>query len=106
MFDFRVNPARRARAGGPCHHQPGCQCRRPTIGRALVTAVALQLVMGLAVIATGATAVGLVACGAMAMCTWLYAVAEVISYYRVGLPNPEPARVGQARGVGAHHRHH
>lgn len=76
--------------GSPCHHQSGCSCRRPYIGRALVTSVALELVMGLAAIVSGATLIGVVACAAMAFGMWAFAVSEIVAFYRIGLPEPEP----------------
>ena len=100
MIDLRGKPSRRVVSSGPCAHQIGCQCRRPVIGRALVHAVGVQLLMGMVAIASGATTIGVVACGAMAACTWLFAVAEIIAFYRVGLPTAEPARVGRTRAVG------
>lgn len=90
-------------AGSPCHHVPGCSCRRPYIGKALVIGVALELAMGIAAIATGATLIGVVACAAMAGCMWLYAAAEIVAYYRVGLTEPEPVRVGHATVVLPRH---
>ncbi len=73
-----------------CHHRPDCSCRRPYIGRALVTSVALELIMGMAAIISGATLIGAVACGAMAFCIWLFALSEIIAFYRIGLPEPKP----------------
>ncbi len=46
--------------------------------------------MGLVAIATGATLIGVVACASMAGCMWMYAIAEIVAFYRVGLPQPEP----------------
>lgn len=91
-------------AGSPCEHRPGCSCRRPYIGRALVIAVGLELVMAVIAIRTGATFIGFVACATMAGCMWLYALAEIIAFYRVGLPQPDDADVGRNRGQG--HRPH
>lgn len=106
VLDVRINPAQRVITAGPCAHKVGCHCRRPVIGRALIIAIGIQMLMGIAAIGAGAGSIGLVACGAMATCTWLYAVAEIIAFYRIGLPNPEPARIGQARVVGNPHRPH
>lgn len=104
-MDLRIPTAERApSAGSPCHHQTGCSCRRPYLGRALIIAVGLELLMGVIAIATGATMIGIVACASMAGCTWLYAVAEIIAYYRVGLPEPDRIQVGTSRGQG--HRPH
>ena len=66
----------------------------------MVIAVGLELLMGIIAIATGSTVVGLVACASMAGCTWLYAVAEIVAFYRVGLPQPDRVEVGQSRGQG------
>lgn len=79
---------------GTCIHDVNCDCRRPYIGRALVIAVALELFMGLVSIATGATLIGVVACASMAGCMWMYAVAEIVAFYRVGLPQPDPMEAG------------
>ncbi len=81
-----------------CLHSNGCSCRRPYIGRALVIGVALELFMGLVAIATGATLIGVVACASMAGCMWLYAVAEIVAFYRVGLPEPEAIELGVVAG--------
>lgn len=55
--------------------------------------------MGLVAIATGATAVGLVACGSMAICMWVYVVTEIIAFYRVGLPGTDEVEPGSVLGV-------
>lgn len=104
MLGIRLNPARRTAAGPQCLHRDDCHCRRPAIGRALVIAVGLELIMGLAAIATDAGLIGLVACASMAACIWSYALAEVVSFYRIGLPEPEPARIGRTRVVGGPHQ--
>lgn len=51
--------------------------------------------MGLVAIASGATLIGVVACASMAACMWMYAVAEIIAFYRVGLPEADPVTVDQ-----------
>ncbi|MGH1488894.1 MAG: hypothetical protein ACRBK7_05775 [Acidimicrobiales bacterium] len=51
--------------------------------------VTIELFMGLVAIATGATLIGVVACASMAGCMWMYAIAEIVAFYRVGLPEPE-----------------
>lgn len=51
--------------------------------------VTLELFMGLVAIATGATLIGVVACASMAGCMWMYAIAEIVAFYRVGLPESE-----------------
>ncbi len=76
-------------ADSPCYHHVECSCRRPYIGRALVVGVTIELFMGLVAIATGATLIGVVACASMAGCMWMYAIAEIVAFYRVGLPEPE-----------------
>lgn len=83
--------------GGSCFHDPDCSCRRPYLGRALVIAVAMELFMGLVAISTGATLIGVVACASMAGCMWLYALAEVVAFYRVGLPQPDPIELSAER---------
>lgn len=50
--------------------------------------------MGIVSIAAGATLIGVVACASMAGCMWLYAVAEIVAFYRIGLPPPDPIEVG------------
>lgn len=60
--------------------------------------------MGVIAIWTGATLIGVVTCAAMAVCTWLYALAEVLAYYRIGLPESDQLDVGTSRGQG--HRPH
>ncbi|MGI9597410.1 MAG: hypothetical protein ACR2QK_14700 [Acidimicrobiales bacterium] len=64
----------------------------------MVIGVALELCMGLVAIATGATLIGVVACASMAGCMWLYAVAEIVAFYRIGLPEPDLVEAGQAAG--------
>lgn len=80
-----------------CQHRQNCQCHRPQLGRAIVVVVVLQLVMACVTIATGATAVGLVACIAIGGCGWLAAVAEVIAYYRIGLGTTTVTKPGTVR---------
>lgn len=63
-------------------------------------AVSLELVMGIAAIATGATMVGLVVCASMAACMWLYALSEIVAFYRVGLPQPDPLQFEAIPVVG------
>lgn len=60
--------------------------------------------MGVIAIRTGATLIGIVACASMAGCTWVYAVSEIIAFYRVGLPDVDHIEVGRSRGQG--HRPH
>jgi hypothetical protein len=62
--------------------------------------VVLQILMACITIATGSTAVGLVACIAMGGCAWMAAVAEVIAFYRIGLDNTAQADLGRARAEG------
>lgn len=60
--------------------------------------------MGVIAIRTGATLIGVVACASMAGCTWVYALTEIIAFYRVGLPESDRVSVGTSRGQG--HRPH
>lgn len=100
-MDLRIPSAQPTpSADSPCHHTAGCSCRRPYLGRALVIAVVLELVMAVIAIATGATLIGVVACASMAGCTWLYALTEIVAFYRVGLPEPDRLEVGRSRGQG------
>jgi hypothetical protein len=57
----------------------------------------MELFMGLVDISTGATLIGVVACASMAGCMWLYALAEVVAFYRVGLPQPDPIELSAER---------
>lgn len=94
-------PANRS-ADQLCRHATGCSCERPAIGRALVIGVVIELAMGLAAIASGATMIGIVACASMGVCMWMYAAAEIVAFYRVGLPTPVPSRVGRAVATSRH----
>jgi len=60
--------------------------------------------MGVIAIRTGATAIGIVACASMAGCTWVYALSEIVAFYRIGLPEADPMEVGRTRSQG--HRPH
>ena len=62
------------------------------------------MVMGIVAIATGATAVGLVACGSMAICMWVYVVTEIVAFYRVGLPEVDPAPPEPVIGARPEHQ--
>lgn len=62
-------------------------------------AVALELLMGVIAIRTGATLIGVVACASMAGCIWLYAISEIVAFYRVGLPQPDRLEIGRTRGA-------
>ncbi len=58
--------------------------------------------MGLVAISAGAGLIGVVACASMAGCMWLYAVAEIVAFYRVGLPDPDPTEAGPgSRRIGS-----
>ena len=83
---------------GPCLHREGCTCRRPYLGRAIVASVAMQLLMGIIAIASGATIVGLFACTAMAGCMAIAVVAEIVAFSRVGLGQPDKPDIGRNRG--------
>lgn len=85
---------------GPCIHRSGCTCRRPYLGRALVAAVVVQLLMGTIAIASGAPLVGLIACTAMGGCMAIAVVAEIVAFYRVGLGQPDKPDIGNNRGQG------
>lgn len=99
-LDLRTPPGNYAPStGSTCRHDIGCSCRRPDLGKALVIAIALQLVMGIVAIATGALAVGLVVCGSMAVCMWVFVVTEIIAFYRVGLPETDEVPPGPVLGV-------
>ncbi len=63
-----------------------------------MVAVGLELLMGVIAVGTGATLIGVVACASMAGCMWLYAVAEIVAFYRVGLPQPDELDIGHNRG--------
>lgn len=63
-------------------------------------AVTIELFMGLVAILTGATLIGVVACASMAGCMWLYAVAEIVAFYRVGLPQPDAIELGSPARPG------
>jgi hypothetical protein len=62
----------------------------------LVIGVIIELVMGIFAIVSGATLIGVVACASMGFCMWMYAAAEIVAFYRVGLPTPAPSTVGRA----------
>lgn len=79
-------------------HRAGCTCRRPSLGRALVTSVAIEFVLAVVTVAAGAPAVGLVACGAMAVCMVVAVVAEIVAFYRIGLHEPQDPGIGRNRG--------
>lgn len=66
----------------------------------MVIAVTVELLMVIVAIATGATLVGLVAAAAMAACMWSVALAEVLAFYRYGLPVAERTEVGRNRAQG------
>ncbi len=82
----------------PCAHRNGCTCRRPYLGRALVTSVIIECALAIVTIAAGSPAVGLVACAAMAACMMVAVVAETVAFYRIGLNEAQDPQIGQNRG--------
>lgn len=86
---------------GPCHHRSGCTCRRPYLGRALVTSVVIECVLALFTIAAGSPVVGLIACAAMAACMAVAVAAEVVAFYRIGLVETDDPDIGRNRGTTA-----
>ena len=76
-----------------CTHRPGCLCRRPILGRALVFSVIVEFVLALVTIAAGSPLVGLVACGAMSLSMVLAVAAETVAFHRVGQVEPDRSRV-------------
>lgn len=88
----------------PCVHRPGCSCRRPTLGRALVTTAVIQVILALVTMIAGSPSVGLVACGAMGISMLVAVVAETLAFHRFGLAEPDPTRIGDSRGVAPHPR--
>jgi hypothetical protein len=98
-FDLPVAHGADPAAGGTCAHRTGCTCRRPYLGRALVTSVVLECILAIVTIAAGSPVVGLVACGAMAASMAVAVVAEIVAFYRVGLNEPGDPAIGRNRGT-------
>lgn len=88
-----------------CRHQADCNCVRPQLGRAVVTAVGAQVAMAIIAMAGGATAVGLVACVAIGGCAWLAVIAEVVCFYRIGLGETAAHDPERTRSAGYRHEH-
>ncbi|MEM9566078.1 MAG: hypothetical protein AAGA93_25890 [Actinomycetota bacterium] len=82
-------------------HRTGCTCRRPYLGRALVTSVIIECLLAIVTVAAGAPLVGLVACAAMAGCMAVAVVAEIVAFYRIGLGQADDPGIGRNRGTTA-----
>jgi hypothetical protein len=64
----------------------------------LVTSVIIECLLAIVTVAAGAPAVGLVACGAIAMCMMVAVVAEIVAFYRIGLDDAQDPAIGRNRG--------